>query len=79
MSAEIVNLRKVRKAIAKADKAHAADENRARFGRTKAERVRDEDARQRLARGLDGARRNEVRKDASIEAEQKTKDGKDNA
>ena len=79
MSAEIVNLRKVRKAKAKADKAHAADENRARFGRTKAERVRDEDVRQRLARELDGARRKEGRKEMSIEACQETKDGKENA
>ena len=78
MSAEVVNLRKVRKAKAIADKARAADQNRARFGRTKAERVRDEDARQRLARELDGARRNESREEKRIEPDHGAKDGKTN-
>ena len=65
MSAEIVNLRKVRKAKAGADKAAKADENRARFGRTKAQRTRDDDTRNRAARELDGALREGGRDSAS--------------
>ena len=38
MSAEIVNLRKARKARDRAEKEKRAEENRAKFGRTKAER-----------------------------------------
>ena len=40
--AEIVNLRTVRKQKGREDKAKAAEENRLRFGRTKAERERTE-------------------------------------
>lgn len=53
MPADPINLNKVRKAMARADKESRAQENRARFGRTKAERQRDETAaefaKQRLA------------------------------
>lgn len=38
MSAEIVNLRKARKARDRAEKEKRAEENRVKFGRTKAER-----------------------------------------
>ena len=57
--AKIVNLRLARKAKARAEAAEAAGERRARFGRTKAERtVADADA-ARLARALEGAKREE--------------------
>ena len=55
--AEIVNLRLARKARRRADAAQAAAENRARFSRGKAERARDAAEAQRLARTVDGARR----------------------
>lgn len=38
MSAEVVNLRQFRKKATRAEKERQADENRIRFGRTKAER-----------------------------------------
>ena len=38
MPADLINLRKARKARARADKEAQAAENRAKFGRTKAER-----------------------------------------
>mgnify|MGYP001332331869 CR=1 FL=1 len=55
MTAEIINLNKFRKAREKADSQHQADENRARFGRSRSDKTADtlrERARQRL---LDGA------------------------
>jgi hypothetical protein len=42
MSAEIVNLRKARKARDRVAKEKRAEENRLKFGRTKAEREREE-------------------------------------
>ena len=57
MSAEIVNLRKARKVKERADKQRRAAENRALHGRTKAERERDADAKVRVRRELDGAKR----------------------
>lgn len=54
--AEIVNLGQARKARKRDEAARAAAENRARFGRTKAEKARESleaDARGRL---MDGAR-----------------------
>ena len=54
--AEIVNLRQARKRQARADKQQAADENRAKFGRTKGEKARDEDAAARGRRQLDQAK-----------------------
>ncbi|ATC31558.1 DUF4169 domain-containing protein [Caulobacter vibrioides] len=55
--ADIVNLNQARKAKAKAeDKARAA-ENRARFGRTKAEKTLDAARVDKLRRDLDGAKR----------------------
>jgi len=53
----IVNLRQVRKAKARVDKAQTAQENRARFGRTKAERLADAAEKERRTAMLDGARR----------------------
>jgi hypothetical protein len=55
--AEIVNLRLVRKAHQRSQAAQDAAENRARFGRTKGERARDAVEAERLARTVDGARR----------------------
>lgn len=55
--AEIVNLRQARKAKQRSDAAAQAESNRARHGVTKAERRRVEDEGDRLARTLDGARR----------------------
>jgi len=55
--AEIVNLRLVRKARQRAEVQAAAAQNRARHGRTKAERHRDAAEVERLSRTIDGARR----------------------
>ncbi len=55
--AEIVNLRLARKAKKRADKAIEADANRARHGRTKAEKQRDRMEEDRVVRALDGAKR----------------------
>lgn len=52
----VVNLRQARKAKARADKIKMADENRARFGRTKAQRQMDVAEEQRRVALLDGAR-----------------------
>jgi hypothetical protein len=57
--AEIVNLRQVRKAKKRAEDAAAANANRARHGASKAERRLTQDEAARLARALDGARREE--------------------
>ncbi len=53
----IVNLRQARKAKARADKAQQAQENRVRFGRTKAQRLADAQEEQRRIATLEGARR----------------------
>lgn len=55
--AEIINLNKARKAKAKATSAAKAVENRARFGRTKAEKARDDAERTRIERTIDDAKR----------------------
>ena len=55
--AEIVNLRVARKRKARADAETAADGNRARFGRSKAEKQRDSDDKERARSFLDGHRR----------------------
>ncbi len=54
---DIVNLRQVRKARARIDKARAADANRVKFGRTRAEKAAALAERERMARDIDGARR----------------------
>ncbi len=53
--AEIVNLRRVKKARLRAAAAAQAAENRSRFGRTKADREADAKSRAQAARLLDGA------------------------
>ncbi len=55
--AEIINLNRVRKAKARSDKAVSAAANRARFGRSKAEKKAEQLTADRLGRVLDGARR----------------------
>ena len=54
---EVVNFRLARKAKARRDADRVAAENRARFGRTKAERQRDVAEQERLRNELDGAKR----------------------
>ncbi|GAA0668170.1 hypothetical protein FHT00_000260 [Sphingomonas insulae] len=53
---EIVNLRRARKARGRAEEARIADANRAKFGRTKAQRNADAAAQARIDRTLDGAK-----------------------
>ncbi|QGP80237.1 DUF4169 family protein [Sphingobium sp. CAP-1] len=53
----VVNLRQVRKARQRADKAREADANRAKFGRTRAQRAADAAAEEKKAAQLDGAYR----------------------
>lgn len=57
MSAEIVNLRKARKARDRAAKKKQAEENRVRFGRPKAERVQTRTDEALIRRRLDAHRR----------------------
>lgn len=58
--AEIVNLRLARKARDRDVAAGKAVENRARHGRNKAERARDAAEAERLARTVDGAKREDA-------------------
>jgi hypothetical protein len=55
--AEIVNLRRARKAKAREEAARTAAANRLHYGRTKAERAREAAERARREALLDGARR----------------------
>jgi len=55
--ADILNLNKARKARAKAQSAAKAVENRAKFGRTKAQKAADDAERARISENLDGAQR----------------------
>ncbi len=57
MSAEIVNLRRVRKASARVEREAEAAANRARHGRTKGERAVQALETRRAGRVLDGALR----------------------
>jgi Domain of unknown function (DUF4169) len=54
--AEIVNLRRARKDKARRERESEADANRRRFGRTKAEKAADKDARERARREVDSKR-----------------------
>jgi hypothetical protein len=56
MTAEIINLRQVRKRREREAKAAEAESNRARFGRTRAERERDEVDEAKARQHLDGHR-----------------------
>ncbi|OJY63521.1 MAG: DUF4169 domain-containing protein [Sphingobium sp. 66-54] len=55
--AEIVNLRMARKARARTEAEQKAAQNRAKFGRTRAEKAAERTEAERTARALDGARR----------------------
>ncbi len=55
--AEIVNLNRARKVKARADAAKAAEANRAKFGRTKAQRDAEAAEQARRDALLDGAKR----------------------
>ena len=57
--AEIVNLRRARKTRDRKADAAAANANRIRFGRTKAERATEQAEQARVAATLDGARRDD--------------------
>ena len=57
--AEILNLNQARKAKAKTDAKTQAAENRAKFGRTKADKALDAARADKLKRELDGAKREE--------------------
>ncbi len=57
MSAEIVNLRRARKARARADKEDRAAENRRRHGRSKAEKQAESIERERAERRIESHRR----------------------
>ncbi len=59
MTADLINLNRARKDQARRDKAAASQENRARFGRTKAEKLRDKEEAGKTAKRLDGHRRND--------------------
>ncbi|MEQ9258086.1 MAG: DUF4169 family protein [Roseovarius sp.] len=52
-----VNLNRVRKEKARAEKRARADENAAKFGRSKAEKAREAARAEKAARDLDGHRR----------------------
>ena len=53
---DIINLRRERKARARDEAAEQAAQNRARHGRTKAERLQDDKQRELVTRTLDGAK-----------------------
>jgi hypothetical protein len=57
--AEIINLNRARKARARADAAGKAEANRAKFGRTKAEKAAEAAEQARQDALLDGAKREE--------------------
>ncbi|WP_313808820.1 DUF4169 family protein [Sphingobium sp.] len=60
---DIINLRQARKAKARADKERLAQGNRAKFGRTKAERLTQSIEEERRKREIDGARRDDRKDD----------------
>ena len=57
MPADVVNLRRARKAKARVDRERAAETNRVLFGRTKAEKERQAAERDMAARALESHRR----------------------
>lgn len=59
MTADIVNLNKVRKSKVRDDEKKRATENRAKFGRTKEQRRSDKDDAARQNTLLDGAKRDD--------------------
>lgn len=57
MSAEIINLNRFRKEKARLEKAAVSEENRVRFGRTRAEKALDRIAAEKARRHLDDHQR----------------------
>jgi hypothetical protein len=57
--AEIINLRTVRKQKARADKDSQAEQNRALFGRTKVEKLRQQSEKAKADKHIDGHKRDE--------------------
>jgi hypothetical protein len=57
MTAEIVNLNRVRKARARAERQRQAEENRSKFGQSKVDRQLNEVLTKRREQALDGAKR----------------------
>ncbi|MEO1660852.1 MAG: DUF4169 family protein [Pseudomonadota bacterium] len=57
--AEPINLNKFRKQKARADKDQQAQENRIKFGRTKAAKSRDKAEADKASKTIDGARRDD--------------------
>lgn len=57
MTADIVNLKQARKANTRADRSREADENRAKFGRSKADRQKSAVEKILAARKLDALKR----------------------
>lgn len=57
---DVVNLRSVRKAKARASREVEAQANRAKFGRTKGGKLREAQDAERAAKLLDGAKREEL-------------------
>jgi hypothetical protein len=55
--AEIINLRRARKGKARDEASAKAAENRARFGKTKAQRLKEATETERAAKTLDGHKR----------------------
>ncbi len=58
--AEVTSLKQFRKAKARAEKRARADANAVKFGRSKAERLRDQAEAEKARRDLDGARRGDA-------------------
>jgi hypothetical protein len=56
---DLVNLNKTRKKKRAADKDKSAEQNRAKFGRTKAEKAHDADLRKKFERGVDAHQRDD--------------------
>ncbi len=54
---EVINLRRARKKLAAAAANHGAEANRARFGRSKAQKMREAAEKIRRETALDGAKR----------------------
>jgi hypothetical protein len=61
---DIINLRQARKARARADRQRLADSNRAKFGRTKAEKQAQSTEEERQIRKMEGVRREDKEKAA---------------
>ncbi|MFV0920972.1 DUF4169 family protein [Sphingomonas parapaucimobilis] len=57
---EVVNFRQARKGLARKQAEQQAAENRARFGRSKAEKQRDAAEQERIRKELDGAKREDI-------------------